>query len=348
MRLRVLVSAALVLLAAGCGANLGNPSTAVDAGSAPDGMAFDGGFADGGFADGGSKGSDGGSAPDTTPIVDNCVPKSGDPLLVRLRGTVFTGAELIPDGEVFVSAMTRRILCVGKDCSQTEGADKASVLCTAGIITPGLINPHDHGNYNHLPRWDHGQKQWKNRYQWQAEPDYQTFKKPQQATFAKAKCEVMKWTELRGLIAGTTSTQGGSGGPCINGWVRDLDEAVGASGISGYTIDTQVTKISGAKAADVSKWLAGLKNGGLSALVLHLGEGVDDSSRKEWSSLVDLGLAMPRVALIHAAGLTGVELAEARLKDVRIIWSPQSNLDLYGDTTRVPAADSCRPLSPKV
>ena len=47
---------------------------------------------------------------------------------------------------------------------------------------------------------------------------------------------------------------------------------------------------------------------------------------------------MPRVALIHAAGLTGVELAEARLKDVRIIWSPQSNLDLYGDTTRVPAA----------
>jgi hypothetical protein len=143
---------------------------------------------------------------------------------------------------------------------------------------------------------------------------------------------------LRQLVSGTTSLQGTSGGACINGWVRDLDDTKGASGLTGYEIDTQVTKISGAKAADAAKWAAGLKGGTLAALVLHLGEGVDDSSKQEWYDLVKLGLAAPGVSLIHATGLTGVELAEARQKNVRLIWSPQSNLDLYGDTTRVPAA----------
>lgn len=269
---------------------------------------------------------------------DECVPKSGDPMLLRIRGTIWTGTDLIQDGEVFVSGKTGKILCVGADCSATPEADKASIVCTNGVVTPGLINPHDHGTYNHLPRWQHAGKLFKNRYQWQADDSYHSFKESQTAASKTSICEIMKWTELRGLIAGTTAMQGTSGAACIEGWVRDLDDSQSASGLSGYSIDTQVTKISGAKAADVAKWAAGLKNGTSSGLILHLAEGIDDASKGEWSDLVGLGLALPGVALIHAAGLTGVELAEARQHDVRIIWSPQSNLDLYGDTTRIPAA----------
>lgn len=266
-----------------------------------------------------------------------CAPVSGDPTLLRLRGTVWTGEALIPDGEVFVSASTGRILCVGNDCSGTPGADKASVVCTGGILTPGLINPHDHGNYNHLPRWKHA-KRYQDRYQWQADQGYKDFKKPQAATFAKAKCETMKWSELRALVAGTTSMQGTSGSTCINGWVRDLDGASAASGLTDYMIDTQVTKISGAAAKDVQSWLDGLKTAKLEGVVLHVGEGIDAASKQEWYDLVKWGLALPHVSLIHAAGLGGVELADAKTHDIGIIWSPQSNLDLYGDTTRVPAA----------
>ncbi len=269
---------------------------------------------------------------------DACVPKSGDPQLLRIRGTIWTGTELIADGEVFTNALTKKIVCVGADCSSAPDAVKATIVCTDGIVTPGMINPHAHANYDHLPRWKHAGKLFKARYAWQADDSYHTFKKPQEATFSKARCEVMKWAELRQLIAGTTSLQGTSGGACIGGWVRDLDDTKGASGINGYEIDTQVTKISGAKAADVSKWATGLKSGSMAALVLHLGEGIDDQSKGEWADLVKLGLAVPGVSLIHATGLTGVELAEARQHNVRIIWSPQSNLDLYGDTTRVPAA----------
>lgn len=268
-----------------------------------------------------------------------CVPVSGDPALIRLRGTVWTGDVTLSDGEVFVSATTGKILCVANDCSSTPGADKATVLCTDGIITPGLINPHDHGTYNHLPRWQHTKK-YGDRYQWQADASYRAFKLSQQTTYAKAKCEVVKWTELREIVAGTTSIQGvtSSVPTCAKGLVRDLDDTHGASGLSGYAIDTQVTKIAGTVASDAATWAAGLKNGTSSGLILHLGEGIDAASTKEWYTLVDKGLALPGVALIHATGLGGAELADALQVGVKLIWSPQSNLDLYGDTTKIPTA----------
>jgi hypothetical protein len=146
-----------------------------------------------------------------------CAPVSGDPTLLRLKGTVWTGDVLLPEGEVFVSATTGLVLCVSEDCSDVEGADAATVVCTDGIITPGLVNPHDHANYNHLPRWQHV-KRYKNRYEWQADSTYHAFKAPQSETFYKAKCETMKWAELRGLVSGTTAMQGTSGGTCIQGW----------------------------------------------------------------------------------------------------------------------------------
>ncbi len=274
---------------------------------------------------------------DTT--TSTCVPVSGDPQLIRLRGTVWTGDVTLNDGEVFVSAKTGKILCVGQDCSATPDADKATVLCTEGIITPGLINPHDHGSYNHLPRWQHTKK-YGDRYQWQGDASYLAFKVSQQTTYTKAKCEVIKWTEMRELVAGTTSIQGSVTAvpACATGLVRDLDDTHGASGLSGYTIDTQVPKISGTTAAAAAAWAAGLKNGTSSALILHLGEGVDAGAKAEWYTLVDKGLALPGVSLIHATGLGGTELADARQVGLKIIWSPQSNLDLYGDTTRVPTA----------
>ena len=279
------------------------------------------------------------AAPADTGPASSCVPVSGDPTLIRLRGTLWTGDVTINDGEVFVSTATGKILCVGQDCSKTAGADKATVLCTDGIITPGLINPHDHGTYNHLPRWQHTKK-YGDRYQWQADASYLAFKKSQQTTYSKAQCEVVKWTEMREIAAGTTSIQGVTSlvPACAKGFVRDLDDTHGASGLSGYAIDTQVTKISGTTAAAAATWAAGLKNGAKSGLILHLGEGVDAGAKAEWYTLVDLGLALPGVSLIHAAGLGGAELADARQVGVKLIWSPQSNLDLYGDTTRIPTA----------
>ena len=271
---------------------------------------------------------------------DTCAPTSGDPKLLRLRGTVWTGDVLIEDGEVFVSAVTGKILCVGASCADTPDATKATVVCTNGIITPGLINPHDHGTYDFLPRWKHT-KLFQERYAWQKESDYKNFKAAYTPVSAKAHCEAIKWTELRQLMSGVTAIQGVSTntGFCAGGWVRDLDDAKGNSLISGYKIDTHVVPaIGGVADADANGWKSGLASGALNGVVLHVAEGINKASTQEWYDLVAKGLALPHVALIHATGLGGVELADARMNDIAIIWSPQSNLDLYGDTTRVPTA----------
>lgn len=269
-----------------------------------------------------------------------CAPTSGDPKLLRLRGTVWTGDVLLDDAEVFTSAKTGKIVCVGPDCSAAPEADKATVVCTDGIITPGLINPHDHGTYDFLPRWKHT-KLFQERYQWQKDSDYKGFKGGYNHVSSKARCESIKWTELRQLASGVTAIQGVSTsvGWCAGGWVRNLDDTKGNSLISGYKIETHVVPAIGAVSdSDTAPWKNGLKNGALAGVVLHVGEGINEASKKEWYDLVKKGMALPKVALIHATGLGGVELAEARMNDIAIIWSPQSNLDLYGDTTRVPAA----------
>lgn len=285
----------------------------------------------------GGDSSAGGADTVTTPL---CVPVAGDPNLYRLRGTIWTGELKIDDGEVYVNATTGQILCVSASCADAPQADKATVVCTGGIITPGLINAHDHGTYNHLPRWKHD-KLFAERYQWQKESSYKSFKKSNAALGTSSKCEVIKWTEMRELVAGVTSIQGVSGavGACAAGWVRDLDDKKGASGLSGYMIDTHVVPAIGAVApADVADWKKNLSSGYYQNVVIHLGEGVNAASKQEWYDLVDLGMARPHVSMIHATGLTGVELAEARQQNMAIIWSPQSNLDLYGDTTRIPTA----------
>ncbi len=317
----------LLSTAAGCAATVGTADAAGDASS-------DAGKSDGlGVA---SIDGSGGDAVSRGP----CAPTSGDPKLLRLRGTVWTGDVLLDDAEVFTSAKTGKIVCVGPDCSTAPEADKATIVCTDGIITPGLINPHDHGTYDFLPRWKHT-KLFQERYQWQKDSDYKGFKGGYNHVSAKARCEAIKWTELRQLASGVTAIQGisSSVGWCAGGWVRDLDDTKGNSLISGYKIDTHVVPAIGAVSdSDTTPWKNGLANGSLAGVVLHVGEGINEASKKEWYDLVKKGMALPKVALIHATGLGGVELAEARMNDIGIIWSPQSNLDLYGDTTRVPVA----------
>jgi len=284
----------------------------------------------------GARSIDGGDAT-SSPI---CAPRSGDPKRLLLRGTVWTGDVLLPDAEVLVSAATGKIACVAASCADHPDADSATVLCTDGIITPGLINPHDHGTYDFLPRWKHT-KLFDERYQWQKDSDYKAFKGAYTPVSAKAFCEAVKWTELRQLLSGVTAIQGVSTNTkaCSAGWVRNLDDAKGNAMLSGYKIDTHVVPaIGSADDADVNGWKSGLGSGALAGVVLHVGEGINKASTQEWYDLVKKGLALPKVALIHATGLGGVELAEARMNDIAIIWSPQSNLDLYGDTTRVPTA----------
>ncbi len=73
------------------------------------------------------------------------------------------------------------------------------------------------------------------------------------------------------------------------------------------------------------------------AVIIHLSEGRRDDTYNvsEYQYLKMLGLAMPGVGLIHGVGMNEKDLADAKQRGVSVIWSPFSNLLLYGETLRI-------------
>src|SRR5690242_14388111 len=69
------------------------------------------------------------------------------------------------------------------------------------------------------------------------------------------------------------------------------------------------------------------------SFVVHLAEGVDNASRDEFATLKQKGLLKPQTAIIHGTAFEASEFQEMAQVGAKLIWSPASNLTLYGKTT---------------
>lgn len=76
------------------------------------------------------------------------------------------------------------------------------------------------------------------------------------------------------------------------------------------------------------------------AFITHLAEGrsSDEFTQGEFQMAKDVGIARPGMVLIHGIGLTADDWKEAQKSAISLVWSPFSNLLLYGETTNVSAA----------
>ncbi len=280
-------------------------------------------------------GDDDDSVPTDDDLPGDCVPEEGNGDSVLLRGTVVVPDPVYSDGYVLFSRSTGLIQCVGLDCADRAEAQDASVVCAEGLILPGLIDPHNHMQYNTLPRWQH-QGLFEDRYEWQGDSDYDEFKKAYD-DIADYRCQSMKWAETRQLIGGVTAVIGNSG-DCVGSLVRNLDEGEDATGIPGYSADFDSGKIDNVSSADAEDIAADLESGALDAWLGHVSEGIDGSVRAEFDTLTDLGLLLPGVGVIHGTDLDTPALTAMAGAGMTLIWSPMSNLDLYGKTTQVSVA----------
>jgi len=66
--------------------------------------------------------------------------------------------------------------------------------------------------------------------------------------------------------------------------------------------------------------------------IIHLGEGTDAVTRKEFSALKKLGLLKPNLLIIHGIALTKADLKEIASAGASICWCPVSNFYLIGKT----------------
>ena len=80
------------------------------------------------------------------------------------------------------------------------------------------------------------------------------------------------------------------------------------------------------------------------ALLIHIAEGApkNASAAEEFYILEGRGLLKPGVSLIHGVALTPANFAVMAKAGVGMIWSPRSNIELYGDTGNVAAAKAAK------
>jgi 5-methylthioadenosine/S-adenosylhomocysteine deaminase len=86
--------------------------------------------------------------------------------------------------------------------------------------------------------------------------------------------------------------------------------------------------------------LADIAAGQVDAFYLHLAEGKKDNTRsqQEFDKLVALKALTPATVIIHGTALNRDQLGDLRDAGAKLVWSPQSNLRLYGETTDAAAA----------
>lgn len=255
-----------------------------------------------------------------------CALLSAQPMATVLRGRVATATATMT-GEVMFVGDT--VTCVAATCAAPPGARTIDV--GDAFIYPGFIDAHNHVAYNVLPKFTPPQV-YTNRSQWQGAPAYLTFKRP----YERLKdhdhlfCEMVKYGEIRALLSGITTIEGTSPSDgCYGVLVRNVENQNGL-GLPAHHVRTWVLPISGFD--DTIDWTR------TKSFVVHLAEGTDASARSEFTVLKDKHLLRSGTAIIHATAFQDADFAEIATAGASLIWSPQSNLALYHQTTNVRAA----------
>jgi cytosine/adenosine deaminase-related metal-dependent hydrolase len=201
-------------------------------------------------------------------------------------------------------------------------------------VTPGLIDLHNHLAYNTLPLWVGRTEPYTTRYQWPRAATYQRdVSNPAQALGIAAPAAALRFAEVKAVVGGVTAIQGS---PTVTrafpGWMlRNIEkEQFG----TGQRIYQSVLPASGDALDAASRRLADGRT-----FVYHLAEGTGDELRAEFTMLDDHACVRDGLVGIHATSLTGADFATWRDRGGgAIVWSPFSNLWLYGGTTDVIAA----------
>jgi len=245
------------------------------------------------------------------------------------------GTALLPQGaaDAYVVVEGEKIAAV--ETARANVPAGVPIIDTNGVISPGLVDLHNHVAYDFLPFWNSG-KRWSNRYQWARASAYETaVKAPYNAVkHSGHMCEAVKYGEFRGLVGGTTSIQGSMDLTCTRSWARNIE----FTNFCSDHVRQDVLAVTALTQSDADSINAQFSSGATKAFIVHLAEGIDDSSRAEFDYLDKLGLIKPQLVAIHGTALTAAQLQRMGQAGAKLVWSPLSNLALYGQTTDIPSA----------
>jgi large repetitive protein len=280
---------------------------------------------------------DGGGEPSSVVVCDDPVPApasgacevSGSGSALLLRGTVLGDGTVYEHGSVLIDG--GEITCVGCDCS---AAGAKVIACAGQVISPGLINAHEHLTFSEGWPIAHGSARYDHRHDWR--DDFSTPSNPHGTSGNR-------WVEVRAMLAGTTSVVGSGG---TSGGVRNLDqteasdEDLGVQEIANKTFP--LGDSNGTFHANCA-WnyaYTELEGAEFHNYNLHVAEGITNYAAEEFrcestSMVGGQDYTEPNTAHVHGIGLQAADYWNMARDKTALVWSPRSNIDLYGMTAQV-------------
>ena len=213
-----------------------------------------------------------------------------------------------------------------------------NVIETSGIIFPGLIDSHNHPSWNMLPLWNVPEP-YGDRYVWQKNLDYiQSVRNPHtilvDPKYDDLMIEAMKYSEVKALVGGTTALQG-TWTENYSGYTDILVHIIENEHPGGINIRDHVQKIYPTNSSVLKDLIEDLDSGKTNVFIQHLGEGRDEEAISEFQALKDDGLLREEVIVIHGTAFDANDFAQMSEKGTKLVWSPLSNLLLYGVTMKI-------------
>ncbi|MDE0488712.1 MAG: amidohydrolase family protein [Gammaproteobacteria bacterium] len=278
--------------------------------------------------------TEGGSESESTLIIGN--------LLTGMDGAQY-GAVLFSGGKI--------VELVPQEGIESAAGDAAIFDCGGNYVSPGLINPHEHTRYS-FQMLTAGDREkvpvYAHRDEWIPESGFGDDGDKIRYKDGTDDAKTLFWIELRHLLAGTTLIAG-------SGAVRGLAKNVGSRQRPEYEYAADIRTFPfGREAMQRIRRLPSFAYDDEETFrpeltedlpprapyVPHVAEGTDLVARLEGRFFLDYVATRKthrRFSLIHGVGLDPGDIRRLGDLDVTLIWSPRSNVALYGETADIPA-----------
>ncbi|MEJ2720706.1 MAG: amidohydrolase family protein [bacterium] len=208
---------------------------------------------------------------------------------------------------------------------------------TGGWIFPGLIDAHNHTAYNTLGIIPFGTL-FEDRYEWQSTSLYSEFRDQYNdirdyGGAGALTVFIHKLAELRALCAGTTTIQGVN----CNGHEYDAFAHQGMGINNAERFPSRILSSTFPLSQSAAYWAARSEEY-WDRFVIHLAEGVNTAANDEFADWQALGMLDARTTIIHGTALGASEWSALADAGGHLVWSPRSNVVLYGATADIPGA----------
>ena len=273
---------------------------------------------------------------------------TGPTFILRGRVVTMTRRGVIANGRVAVRrGSIVAVLEPGEPLPPTLA--ERPVIETDGTIYPGLIDLHNHYVYDVAPLWV-VPRRFEDRSHWSSVASKQTgVSLPVKllASFPATAKAIARFVEAKALLGGTTTGQGmktqvEGGFGLFRGAMRNVEAADDPRLPNSATLVPTL----GRRAEDFEAFRKALDKrarlGG--SYFYHLAEGTAPLTLRTYTDLRDNQLLRPPLAGIHCLALEPGDLRAMGAAGAKVVWSPFSNLLLYGRTldVRVLAASHVR------